>query len=60
MSYELDDENDSEQIYRPSNYYSDCLDMPADLRPNKDDDEDDLKDIEAEKATRKSLRMESL
>jgi len=25
-------ENDTEQVYRPSNYYSDCLDMPEDYR----------------------------
>jgi len=32
-SYDEGSENDTEQIYRPSNYYTDCLDMPVDYRP---------------------------
>jgi hypothetical protein len=32
-SFDEGDENDGTTIYRPSNYYSDCLDMPADMRP---------------------------
>ena len=31
-SFDEGDENDMDQVYRPSNYYSDCLDMDEDLR----------------------------
>jgi hypothetical protein len=44
MSYEIEDsENDTEQIYRPSNYYTDCLDMPL-SRQERQDIEDEKND----------------